>query len=364
MCCINLSILAEKWRVKQRKRLRLANENSSWWHFLPFWQERIEKWLGDFCAGQHKFSPLSQYKFSDEVVQVWSYLDKLILHLIINIIRPTFKHIISPLCLHLTGPSAIKGATRRIRTALTTSRFKYAMRIDIKSYYASIDHRILLKQIRQNYDDPKILRYLEDIITIPVDVGGNVYLPKKGIPRRSALSPFFGALYLSDLDKAFEKKSGIFYLRYMDDIIILIESKRRYHAARKRLFSILKDLRLKVSPHKTKMGELKRGFHFLGVNFAVTRIPQSQIQVKVGVHKRTPLRALNKVQTLRHDAVDPATMQRYLMRWATWWYHAVGVDIKDLLYGWICCAAGDYPGTVWVGATCYYRLAIQCACKS
>ena len=67
-------------------------------------------------------------------------------------------------------------------------------------------------------------------------------------------------VYSSILDKIFTNKKGIFYLRFMDDVIVLIETQRQYAKARKRLFAILKELRLKISPHKTRMGRLEKGF--------------------------------------------------------------------------------------------------------
>ena len=140
----------------------------------------------------------------------------------------------------------------------------------------------------------------------------------------------------------------------MDDVIILIKSQRQYAKARKRL--ILKELRLKISPHKTRMGLLEKGFHFLGVNFEVTRILQSKIQVKIGVHKRTLLRAYDRLNALCCYAVDSAQKQRYLMRWATWWHHVVGLSLKDLIYKWICDNADGFPATLWIGADMYVRI--------
>jgi len=221
-----------------------------------------------------------------------------------------------------------------------------------------------MKKAAGGFDDPIVLKYLHDIITIAVDYGGQVFLPTDGIPRQSPLSPFFGALYLSALDRAFSNRKGIFYLRYMDDLIILIENQRQYAKARKKLFSILKELRLKISPHKTRMGKLDKGFHFLGVDFEMTRISQNETQVKIGVHKRTSRRAYVKVQTLRNDAVNSANTRMYLMRWATWWHHAVGIQIKDLIYMWICDNAGGYPADVWIGAECFWHLVSFCYGKS
>jgi hypothetical protein len=52
-----------------------------------------------------------------------------------------------------------------------------------------------IKQIKRNFNDPKIVKNLEETITIAVDASGNVFLPKVGIPFQSPLSAFFGALY-------------------------------------------------------------------------------------------------------------------------------------------------------------------------
>jgi RNA-directed DNA polymerase len=237
-------------------------------------------------------------------------------------------------------------------------RSYYCLRVDIRSYYASINHRLLIKQLTKHFDDPIIRKYLADIVTVGVDCGGQVILPTQGIPRQCALSPFFGALYLSALDKAFtQQHQGYFYLRYMDDIIILAETKRQYAKARKRLFAILKELRLQISPHKTRMGALQsgaqNGFHFLGVNFEVSRNPQRKTQearsVKVNVHRRTPRRALCRIKAMRQDAVHPAHMQRYLTRWASWWHHVVGLSVVDLIFIWVCEAAGDTSDVMWLG---------------
>jgi hypothetical protein len=46
------------------------------------------------------------------------------------------------------------------------------------------------------------LRCLNDIINHVVNNGGYVYAPERGIPLRSSLSPFLGALYLVPLDRA------------------------------------------------------------------------------------------------------------------------------------------------------------------
>ena len=49
---------------------------------------------------------------------------------------------------------------------------------------------------------------------------------RAGCAIQNLLLQFCGALYLSPLDRAFTDRKGIFYLRYMDDILILTETKK------------------------------------------------------------------------------------------------------------------------------------------
>ncbi len=47
------------------------------------------------------------------------------------------------------------------------------------------------------------------------------------------------------------------------------------------------------------------------------------------------------------------------MRWVIWWHHAVGLSLKNFGVGWICANAGEYPAAVWLGAECFWKLAIR-----
>ncbi|MCE3239403.1 MAG: reverse transcriptase (RNA-dependent polymerase), partial [Gammaproteobacteria bacterium] len=261
---------------------------------------------------------------ADEAVTLWNCSDRLILSLIQKIIKPTFAAILSPLCYHQHGISGVKLALNAVIKATASRRFRYSIRIDIKSYYASINHSILLEQLNNDFDDPRLRHYFNDIVTIPVDKDAVVSLPTQGIPSRSSLSPFFGALYLTPLDRAFEQRS-CFYARYMDDVIILCETRNQFVSAKKRLKKILASLKLKLSSHKTKMGVFKT-FHFLGVNFSSAQTElhkKPQKKAIIAIHPRSCRRSLDKATAMKEDAVPAATIQQYLMRWALWWKRAV-----------------------------------------
>ena len=119
--------------------------------------------------------------------------------------------------------------------------------------------------------DKQLQKEAESLVTAAVCRDGVYEHKKKGIPRRSAMSSFFGALYLNRLDRALENLPGVYYARYMDDVVILIKDERRYKAIRKILYRVLGELKLSLSKKKTKMGRLgKKGCHFLGMEYKPT----------------------------------------------------------------------------------------------
>jgi hypothetical protein len=177
-------------------------------------------------------------------------------------------------------------------------------------------------------------------------------LPTQGIPSRSSLSPFFGALYLTPLDRAFEQRS-CFYARYMDDAIILCETKNQFVSAKKRLKKIVASLKLKLSPHKTKMGVFKT-FHFLGVNFssAQTELHKNpEKKATIAIHPRSCRRALDKATARKESTVSAADIQQYLIRWALWWKRAVmkKLSVEHMLIAYVHKATELNNPLAWLG---------------
>lgn len=61
------------------------------------------------------------------------------------------------------------------------------------------------------------------------------------------------------------------YLRYQDDIIILCKTKRQLNRCRRRMMEVLHERRLSLSRKKSRIGCIKKGFHFLGIDYPPTR---------------------------------------------------------------------------------------------
>jgi hypothetical protein len=81
------------------------------------------------------------------------------------------------------------------------------------------------------------------------------------------LSPLIGAFFLDDLDRRMTV-TGLFYIRFMDDILVLAPTQWKLRRAIGTVNEILRSLGLEKHPDKTFIGRIGRGFDFLGYAFS------------------------------------------------------------------------------------------------
>ncbi len=162
------------------------------------------------------------------------------------------------------GRGGVKGALRCIHSQL--SKYQYAARLDIKSYYSSINHDILMRLLKNYNLSTDLLDIVEQYLEIP-----ERYNTGTGIVAGGALSPLLGAVYLSPLDKAMEKlclKKKIYYIRYMDDIVVLAKSRWDLKRSLKALYRCVTQLKLTLHTDKKRfIGRIDKGFSFPGYFF-------------------------------------------------------------------------------------------------
>ena len=156
-----------------------------------------------------------------------------------------------------------------------------------------------------------------------VEFGGTFREIKRCIPAGCSLSPLIGAFHLHALDvEMTTKHTGCFYIRYMDDILILAPSRWRLRRAIAGVKGHLSTLGLELHPDKTSMGPIARGFDFLGYQHDPAGLRLSHITLQRHQEKLTRLyeqyhRQLRAYRsgwigrsTILREAKDPA--QAYL----------------------------------------------------
>ncbi|MBW6441577.1 RNA-directed DNA polymerase [Patescibacteria group bacterium] len=93
------------------------------------------------------------------------------------------------------------------------------------------------------------------------------YTPKdKGLPIGNLTSQIFANVYLNEIDQYIKRTLKVKnYIRYVDDMILLSDSKEELLRLRKEINNFLiNNLKLELHKNKDKLGSVKEGINFLG----------------------------------------------------------------------------------------------------
>jgi RNA-directed DNA polymerase len=118
--------------------------------------------------------------------------------------------------------------------------------------------------------------------------GGWFWSHDRGISLGCPLSPLIGAVFLGELDTRMER-SGLFYVRFMDDILVLAPIRAELRTAVRAVNEVLSALRLEKHPDKTFIGKIDRGFDFLGYRFGAAVLLLAQATIEKFVEQATRL---------------------------------------------------------------------------
>ena len=147
--------LAYTWLCQRRVDYA---DSSDVWNVRRTWPA-LKPWLqAELLAGRYRFSPVRRFRTNGESIELWASLDALVLKALALVLLKRLDF--APTCYHLPGPEGetrgAKAAVRFVCNHLAGNPFVF--RTDVKSYYyASIDHAVLLAQLRAKVDDPIIL---------------------------------------------------------------------------------------------------------------------------------------------------------------------------------------------------------------
>ena len=187
----------------------------------------------------------------------------------------------------------------------------YVLKFDISKYFFNLDHQIIKDIIKKKIKDKEVLKILDNIIDSTNEEYINLEIKKqkeinkldlpeynkgKGLPIGNMSSQIIAIMYLNELDHYIKKNLKIkYYIRYMDDGILLHENKEYLEYCLKEIEKILNKYKLKLN-NKTKIINIKNGFEFLGFKFFIKN-NKVIMKVKTQTKKRfkRKIKKLNKL---------------------------------------------------------------------
>ncbi len=210
-------------------------------------------------------------------------------------------------CRHLRGRGSVKGAIRTLTRCLGEAR--YVARFDIKSYYKSMRHDVLLALLRDAGADAHSQAVVSDYLRLP-----DIHHTGQGMVASGSLSPLLGGLYLAPLDRAMEglqtRHKLVCTVRFMDDIVLLARTRWNLRHAIAELHAVLRPLCLRLHRTKRFIGKTTHGFDFLGFQLHPGR--------KLRPSRESLRRLRERARRLYEREGDIHRLRRYVARWWHW----------------------------------------------
>jgi RNA-directed DNA polymerase len=192
------------------------------------------------------------------------------------ILEPIFEADFQPGSFGYRPKKSAHTAIQRVSQAILEGK-TYVIDFDLRSYFDTVRHHIVLEKVARRVDDDAVLWLLKLLL----DASG-----KQGVPQGGVISPLLSNLYLNEVDQMLERAKAVTrrerwtaleYARFADDLVILVDSQPHQQwlrqAVEKRLREELAKLQVEVNDEKSRTVDLQRGgsFGFLGFEFRRVR---------------------------------------------------------------------------------------------
>ena len=193
-----------------------------------------------------------------------------------------------------------KGQHAALRRAQEFARrHEWCLKLDIKSYFDSIDQRLLLMKLNRRIKDTRAM----DLFVALLDSYSTA--PGKGLPIGNLTSQYFANLYLDAFDRWAGAHASRSYLRYMDDMLVFGDREDLRDLQKDAVAWAQENLLLTIK-HGGDLLRVSRGVDFLGFQLRGSHLR---------LNRRSRHRFLFKLKELRTALADGAiTETRYQQR--------------------------------------------------
>ncbi len=243
--------------------------------------------------------------------------DRVLHHAVFKILNPVFEptfiaHSFS--CREGKGTHKAVDALGRFlrKTSRNYTSRCFALKCDIRQFFASVDHAVLLAILERTIKDTDMIWLLREII-------GSFRTPGypddelKGIPIGNLTSQLFANLYLNEFDQFMKQQLKVKqYVRYTDDFIMVAADKSDLEKLLPPMRDFLREkLRLSLHPRKIILRKFGQGIDFLGY-VILPRYRALRTRTKRRMFRKLQLRVTSfKAGTGSESSVE-SSLQSYL----------------------------------------------------
>jgi Reverse transcriptase (RNA-dependent DNA polymerase) len=204
--------------------------------------DRLLELQDDLLSRRYQPGPYVHFQIHEPKLRKISaapFRDRVVHHALCNVIEPWFeRRFIFDSYANRVG----KGTHRALdRLQHFARRYRYVLRLDVVTYFPSINHAILRNVLGRVIRDDDLLWLVDTVIGSGAGVLEDHYqmawfpaddllsvLRPRGLPIGNLTSQFWSNCYMNPLDHFIKRELGCHgYVRYVDDLALFSDSKKR-----------------------------------------------------------------------------------------------------------------------------------------
>lgn len=164
----------------------------------------------------------------------------------------------------------------------------YVLLFDFSNFFGSISHQLIMEQLKEYVTDERILNLMSVFI--------DMYQGDEGLGLGSQISQTLALFAVSPLDHFIKDKCRVkHYVRYMDDGMIIHESKEYLEELLEQIIEQAALAGLTINKSKTRIVKLEGGFSFIKKRFVLTDTGA----ISIRIHRSSVTRMRRKLKKLR-----------------------------------------------------------------
>ncbi len=218
----------------------------------------------EILSGGYSPRPYRTFYVSDpkpRTISAADFRDRVAHHALCAVLEPLFERVAifdSYACRPGKGSHLAVRRTRHF-----AGRFKRFLKLDVRKFFETLDHKVLKAGLRRIVKDARLLELAGRIIE-----HGAPGSPKgKGLPIGNLTSQHFANYYLAALDHFVKEKLCVpGYVRYMDDFLIFADSRGFLRDIHRQVREFVEqELKLELKFSATVHAPVSEGVPFLGL---------------------------------------------------------------------------------------------------
>ncbi|MFA7653449.1 MAG: reverse transcriptase/maturase family protein [Candidatus Magasanikbacteria bacterium] len=305
-------------------------------------EENLIALRNDLISKQYVHGPYTSFYICDPKVRhihKATVRDRILHHAVFRILNPIFETTFIPNSFSCRidkgthkGVTAIEQMLRQASHNYTSPCF--ALKCDVRKFFDSIDHAVLLSILEKRIIDPDTRWLLRQIVQ-SFTAGWHTLLNPCGVPIGNLTSQLFANVYMNEFDQFIKHDLKVkYYARYTDDFIIISTDRNYLRDILTPITNYLNDrLKLSLHPKKVSIRKCQQGVDFLGY---VVRPHHLLVRNKT---KQRMFRKLKDKATLfRDEQIDDYSLSQSLQSYLGALSHAsayhLGQDLQNSCWTW------------------------------